>query len=58
VTSDCTGSASGTSRGAAGVTFNLVIIGGGTEVFAINTTPFVVSTADFNGGMLLLGRDA
>jgi hypothetical protein len=47
VNSDCTGSASFTSGSAAGETLNMVIIGGGTEVFGINTTPFVIATADF-----------
>jgi|SRR5215469_1246240 len=47
VNSDCTGSITGTSGGAAGITFDIVIIGGGTEVFGINTTPFVIATADF-----------
>jgi len=46
VNSDCTGSITGTSGGAAGITFDIVIIGGGTEVFGINTTPFVIATAD------------
>lgn len=47
VNSDCTGSISFTSGTAAGITANLVIIGGGTEVFGVNTTPFVIATADF-----------
>lgn len=47
VNSDCTGSASFTSGDAAGITLNLVIIGGGTEVFSINTTPLVIATADW-----------
>lgn len=46
VNSDCTGSISVTSGDAAGITFNIVIIGGGTEVFGINTTPFIIATAD------------
>jgi hypothetical protein len=47
VNSDCTGSVSFTSGTAAGITFNMVIISGGTEVFGINTTPLVIATADF-----------
>jgi hypothetical protein len=47
VNSDCTGSISITGGDAAGITANLVIIGGGTEVFGINTTPFVIGTFDF-----------
>jgi hypothetical protein len=47
VNSDCTGSASFTSGDAAGITLNMVIISGGTEVFSINTTPLVILTADF-----------
>jgi len=46
VNKDCTGSASVTSGDFAGITDNIVIIGGGTEVFGINTTPFVIATAD------------
>src|SRR5215469_4274734 len=46
VNSDCTGSISVTSGDVAGVTLDIVIIGGGTEVFGINTTPFVIATAD------------
>ena len=30
-----------------GLTWDLVIIGGGTEVFGIATTPFTVATSDF-----------
>jgi len=30
-----------------GLTWDLVIIGGGTEVFGIATTPFIVATSDF-----------
>jgi hypothetical protein len=47
VNSDCTGSASFISGNAAGITINFVIIGGGTEAFAINTTPFIIATSDF-----------
>jgi len=47
VNSDCTGSVSFTSGDAAGQTLNLVIIGGGTEAFGVNTTPFVIATSDF-----------
>lgn len=47
VSSDCTGSLSFTSGSAAGITANLVIIGGGTEVFGINTTPSIIATIDF-----------
>jgi hypothetical protein len=47
VNSDCTGSAVFTGGDAAGVTLNLVVIGGGAEVFGINTNPFVIATADF-----------
>lgn len=47
VNSDCTGSATITSGDAAGVTLNLVLIGGGTEVLGINMTPFVIGTFDF-----------
>jgi len=39
VNSDCTGSFSLTSGSIAGLTFNMVIIGGGTEVFGIITSP-------------------
>ena len=44
VNSDCTGSMSSPSFG---LTWDLVIIGGGTEVFGIATTPFIVATSDF-----------
>jgi len=44
VHSDCTGSISITSIG---ITLDMVIIGGGAEIFGINTTPFVVATSDF-----------
>ena len=47
VNSDCTGSISGTSGDVVGITYDFVIIGGGTEVFGINTTPFTIVTADF-----------
>jgi hypothetical protein len=47
VNSDCTGSISFTSGDIAGSTDNIVIIGGGTEVFGINTTPLVIATSDF-----------
>jgi len=44
---DCTtGSVSVTSGDAAGITFDIVIIGGGTEVFGINTTPLIIATFD------------
>lgn len=35
VNSDCTGSASFTSGNAAGYAVNLVVVGGGTEIFAV-----------------------
>jgi hypothetical protein len=44
VNSDCTGSLTFTGPGV--LTANLVIIGGGTEVFGIVTLPFVVATID------------
>ena len=44
VNSDCTGSMSSPSFG---LTWDLVIIGGGTEVLGIATTPFIVATSDF-----------
>lgn len=47
VNSDCTGSISITSGDAAGIALNLVIIGGGTEVFGINTTPLVIGSSDW-----------
>jgi len=47
VNSDCTGSISITTGDAAGDTFNLVIIGGGAEVFGTNTAPWVIATSDF-----------
>ncbi len=46
VNSDCTGSISVTTGQAAGLTYNTVIIGGGTEMFAIGTTPFYIVTFD------------
>jgi len=39
VNPDCTGSISITSGSIAGITFNMVIVGGGTEVFGIVTSP-------------------
>lgn len=48
VNSDCTGSASCTAGDCAGVAWNTVIIGDGTEVFGTTTAPFLlVTTADF-----------
>ncbi len=47
VNSDCTGSASVTAGDAAGLTLNMEIIGGGTEVFGIITTPFIIATSDW-----------
>jgi hypothetical protein len=47
VNSDCTGSAAFTTGSVAGLTFNLVIIGGGIEAFGIDTTPFLIATTDF-----------
>jgi hypothetical protein len=46
VNSDCTGSISFTTGDAAGLTFNMVIIGGGTEIFAIHTTPGITGALD------------
>lgn len=46
VNSDCTGSISFTSGAAAGVAFNTAIIGGGTEVFAIQTNSGTTATFD------------
>jgi hypothetical protein len=43
---DCTGSASCTSGDCAGVTLNMAVIGGGREVFGINTTRNVVAAID------------
>ena len=42
VGSDCTGSMSFTT----GITFNIVIVGGGTEIFGICTTPSNIATFD------------
>jgi hypothetical protein len=39
VNSDCTGSISLTNGSIAGITFNMVIAGGGTEIFGILTSP-------------------
>jgi hypothetical protein len=47
VNSDCSGSISVTAGDAAGLTLNLQVIGGGTEVFGISTTPFIVANSDF-----------
>jgi hypothetical protein len=47
VNSDCTGSLSITTGPAAGVTLNMAVIGGGAEVFGINTTPWIIATSDF-----------
>jgi hypothetical protein len=46
VTSGCTGSMSDTSGPGAGETLNMVIVGGGTEVFLISTTPTQTFVAD------------
>lgn len=46
VNSDCTGSISITSGSVAGVDFNMVIIGGGTEVFGTLTSPGNTQTFD------------
>lgn len=46
VNSDCTGSISLTSGSIAGITFNMVAIGGGTEVFGIITSPGNTQTFD------------
>ncbi len=46
VNSDCTGSISFTTGDAAGLIFNMVIIGGGTKVFGINTFPSFTETFD------------
>lgn len=45
--SDCSGSISVTAGDAAGLTLNLEVLGGGTEVFGISTTPFVIATSDW-----------
>jgi len=47
VNSDCSGSISVTAGDAAGLTLNLEIVGGGTEVFGISTTPFIIATSDW-----------
>jgi hypothetical protein len=47
VNPDCTGSVSIMTGDAAGDTLNLVIIGGGAEVFGTNTAPWVIATSDF-----------
>lgn len=46
VNPDCTGSVSYTAGDAAGLTFNMVILGGGEEVFAISTTAGSTATVD------------
>lgn len=46
VNPDCTGSFSITTGPAAGVTFNMVIIGRGAELFGINTTAGFTSSFD------------
>lgn len=46
VNSDCTGSISLTSGSIAGITFNMVVIGGGTEVFGVLTSPGNTQTFD------------
>jgi len=46
VNSDCTGSISITTGPGAGATFNIVIIGGGAEIFAINTAAGFTSRID------------
>ena len=47
VNSDCSGSISVTAGDAAGLTLNLEVIGGGTEVFGISTTPFIIANSDW-----------
>jgi len=47
INSDCSGSVSVTAGDAAGLTMNMEIIGGGTEVFGIITTPFIIATSDW-----------
>lgn len=47
VNSDCSGSISVTAGDAAGLTLNLEIIGGGSEVFGISTTPFIIANSDW-----------
>jgi hypothetical protein len=46
VNSDCTGSVSFTTGDAAGLTFNIIIIGGGTEIFGIHTSPGITGAFD------------
>ena len=46
VNPDCTGSFSITTGPAAGLTFNMAIIGGGAEIFGINTTAGFTSSFD------------
>ena len=46
VNRDCTGSLSLTTGPSAGLTFNMVIVGGGAEAFAINTTEGFTSSVD------------
>ena len=46
VNSDCTGSISFTAGAHSGITFNTVIIGGGPEVFGIETTPSFTGSFD------------
>jgi len=46
VNPDCTGSMSFTTGPGAGATFNIVIIGGGAEIFAINTAAGFTSRID------------
>jgi len=51
VNSDCTGSASFTAGDAAGLTSNLAVIGGGTEVFGVVTSAGGTATFDLNEDM-------
>lgn len=46
VNSDCTGSVSFTTGDAAGLTFNIAIIGGGTESFGIHTSSGITGALD------------
>jgi hypothetical protein len=46
VNSDCTGSVAFTSGDDAGGTYNIVIIGGGTEVFILSTQAHTTATGD------------
>lgn len=46
VNSDCTGSVSFTTGDAAGLTFNIAIIGGGTETFGIHTSSGITGALD------------